>query len=239
MTKNEEVEIQRRYYKETAEQYGDMHMNADDEHYFALSWLAALMEHNNIHSVLDVGSGTGRAVSYLVGKHPEAHIIGIEPSQELREIGYKQGVSDAMLIDGDAMNLPYADGTFDIVCEFGVLHHLKDPSKAVSEMLRVAKYGIFISDDNHFGAGSLLLRTVKQLFAMAGLWKAVYWIKTGGKGYRISEGDGLSYPYSVFDDYKIIKDKCSSIHIMNTKSGGISLYRTATHIALFGIKASD
>ncbi len=236
MTEKEEIEIQRRYYKDTAEQYSNMHIQADDEHYFALSLLSAMLEHYELNSVLDIGSGTGRAISYLIKKQPSLNIVGIEPSKELREIGYHNGISKSILIDGDATNLPYPDGTFDVVCEFGVLHHIKDPAKAISEMLRVSKSAIFISDDNHFGAGSLMLRTVKQLLAAVGLWGSAYWLKSLGKGYRISEGDGLSYPYSVFDNYKMIKEKCRHIHIMNTKNGSVNLYRTAGHIALFGIK---
>jgi hypothetical protein len=68
-----------------------------------------------------------------------------------------------------------------------------------------------------------------------GLWKVADFVKTGGKGYRISEGDGLSYSYSVFSDYKQIKDRCKSVHILNI-TGAINPYRSASHVALLGLK---
>ena len=40
--KLEEVAIQRAYYKETASNYSDMHMDENDEHYFALRFLERL-----------------------------------------------------------------------------------------------------------------------------------------------------------------------------------------------------
>lgn len=68
----------------------------------------------------------------------------------------------------------------------------------MSEMLRVAQKAIFISDANNFGQGRFLARTAKQALNALGLWKTVDFIKTKGKGYTISEGDGLAYSYSVF-----------------------------------------
>jgi hypothetical protein len=61
-------------------------------------------------------------------------------------------------------------------------------------------------------------------------------IKTKGRGYTISAGDGLAYSYSVFDNYQQIQKKCSRIHLLNTMDGQINFYRTASHIALLGIK---
>jgi len=69
-----------------------------------------------------------------------------------------------------------------------------------------------------------------------GLWKIADLIKTRGKGYSISEGDGIAYSYSVFNNYRQIQAQCKSIHLLNTKDGRINIYKTASHIALLGIK---
>lgn len=103
-------------------------------------------------------------------------------------------------------------------------------------MLRVARKAIFISDSNNFGQGSFISRSIKQLINSVGLWRVADLIKTKGKGYTISEEDGLAYSYSVFDDYKQIEAGCRSIHLLNTKDGQINPYRTAGHVALLGIK---
>jgi SAM-dependent methyltransferase len=232
----DEIDRQRRYYAETATKYNAMHVKEDDEHFFALSLLIASLDYLNARSILDIGSGTGRALSYIKKHRPELHAIGIEPVKELREIGYLNGLSKEELIDGDATKLPYNTSDFDIVCEFGVLHHIRKPDLAVSEMLRVANKAIFISDANNFGQGSLVGRSIKQAIDFFGLWQLANLIMTKGKGYAVSEGDGLFYSYSVFNNYKQIQAQCRVVHLLNTKGGYINPYKTASNIALLGIK---
>jgi SAM-dependent methyltransferase len=199
----DEIDKQRRYYAETASQYDTMHLNEKDEHFFALSFLVASLDYLQVGSILDVGSGTGRAIRYIKDHRPDLHVLGIEPVKELREVGYLRGLSDKDLIDGDATKLPFGASEFDLVCEFGVLHHVKRPEIAVSEMLRVAGKAIFISDSNNFGQGSGAGRLLKQMINLLGMWELADFIKTRGKGYTVSEGDGLAYSYSVFNNYDL------------------------------------
>jgi ubiquinone/menaquinone biosynthesis C-methylase UbiE len=234
--KKNAVEIQRAYYADTAHRYDDMHVREDDEHGFALRFMISIIEYLGIQSILDVGCGTGRGLLRIKREMPDITAVGIEPSPELRKVGYSKGLLETQLIDGDAMNLAFSDGSFDLVCEFGALHHIPAPSKAVSEMLRVSRKAIFISDSNNFGQGSKFSRLLKQLINAAGLWPLASLIKTKGKGYMISEGDGLAYSYSVFNDYRQITESCVSVHLLNTLDAGPNLYRTATHVALLGIK---
>lgn len=232
----EEIEEQRRYYAATANQYDDMQVKEQDEHSFALCFLVAALDYFRVRSILDVGSGTGRALLHIKRSRPDLRLVGIEPVKELREVGYSKGLSEMELIDGDATNLQFSPGQFDLVCEFAVLHHLRKPELAVSEMLRVANKAIFISDSNNFGQGSPAVRTVKQLINFFGLWKIADLMKTRGTGYTISEGDGLAYSFSVFNHYKQIQEQCKSIHLFNTKDGHVNPYATASHVALLGIK---
>ncbi len=233
---SDEITIQRRYYAETADDYHTMHVEGDQEHVFALGFMVGVLDYFQIKSILDIGSGTGRAVSYIKKHRPDIRIVGIEPVKELREIGYTQGLSRDELIDGDVMNLEFDDGEFDLVCEFAVLHHVKHPDQAVAEMLRVGRKAIFISDENNFGDGTFLERSIKQLINALGLWKAADFIKTRGKGYTISEGDGLAYSYSVFNNYRQIKQSCHRVHLMNTRDSNINPYRSTNHVVLLGIK---
>ena len=146
------------------------------------------------------------------------------------------GVPREILLDGDGSKLNFADGAFDLVCEFAVLHHVKRPDVMVREMLRVARRAVFISDCNNFGQGSPFSRTVKQLLRAMRLWPVANWLKSGRKGYYISEGDGLFYSYSVFDAYPILREQCDLIHIVNTSAGGPGIYRSCGHAALLAIK---
>jgi len=236
MTDLDEVRIQRAYYTKTASQYEAMHVEARDEHGFALGFMVSMFDYLEIKSVLDIGCGTGRALRYVKSVRPDIRVVGVEPVKELRDVGHTLGLSLQELVEGDATALRYEASAFDLVCEFGVLHHIRQPERAVHEMLRVAKKAVFISDSNNFGQGSALLRAFKQTVNALGLWKAVDFVKTRGKGYSISEGDGLAYSYSVYNNYGQIKRQCQTIHVVNTRDGSINPYRTASHVALLGVK---
>lgn len=230
-----EIEVQRRYYAETAQSYNAMHVTEGHEHDFALCMLLSLLDFHGIKSILDIGSGTGRAILQIGKARPDILVRGIEPVPELREVGYKSGIDREQLVDGNALALGFEDRSFDLVCEFGVLHHIRQPDKVVAEMLRVARKAIFISDCNNFGQGGAVGRGVKQLLNTLHLWPLADFIKTRGKGYTISEGDGLAYSYSVFNNYRQIRSQCSRVHLLNTTDAGVNPYRTASHVALLGI----
>jgi ubiquinone/menaquinone biosynthesis C-methylase UbiE len=231
-----ERELQRHYYARTARSYDLAHVQTHDEHYFALGFLVGVLEFVQAESVLEVGAGTGRALRYLRERAPRVLRLGIEPVPELRQVAYENGVPASELVDGDGSHLQFADGSFDVVCEFGVLHHVRDHARIVCEMLRVARKAIFISDSNNFGQGRPLVRWVKQALDAAGLWPLADFVKTRGKGHIVTEGDGVSYSYSVFNDYKLVRAHCRRIHVLNTRDGGVNPYRTAGHVALLGIK---
>jgi SAM-dependent methyltransferase len=146
--------------------------------------------------VLDVGSGTGRAIEFLESRLTLDRIEGVEPVEELRVLAQQRGVT---VIDGDAERLPFDDASFDAVVATGVMHHLPRPSTAVSEMTRVARSAIFISDNNRFGHGSALARRAKLLIHSARLWPLFEVLRTRGRGYMESPGDGVFYSYSLYD----------------------------------------
>lgn len=233
---DKERNLQRLYYENTASKYDELHLDKHDEHYFALRFMVGAIDYYEIGSVLDIGAGTGRVARYLNEQGVAVDVMSIEPVEALRQEAYRLGVPHDRLVDGDATRLEFPDGSFDLVCEFGVLHHIKDPRAAVGEMLRVARRAVFISDSNNFGQGGPIARFIKQSLDAVGAWKLADFVKTRGKGYTLSDTDGLSYSYSVFNDYEFIKEKCRVVHLVNTRDGGMNLYRTATHVALLGIK---
>jgi ubiquinone/menaquinone biosynthesis C-methylase UbiE len=237
-TLDQEQSIQREYYERTAAQYDEAQLDRRDEHYFALNFLRGAASFYQIGSILDIGAGTGRVARFF-GEHGDAPAVtSVEPVAALREQGHRLGLPEDALIDGDATNLAFPDNAFDLACEFAVLHHLREPRRAVSEMLRVSRKGIFISDSNNFGQGGGPARLVKQALDLFGLWPLADRIKTKGKGYTISEEDGLAYSYSVFNELPLIRKHCKTVHILNTRGkAGRNLYRTADHIAILALKA--
>lgn len=208
--------IQRRYYERSAASYDDMH-SSEVEHQIAMHHINTFINLLGISSVLDVGCGTGRGLSFFLERGQRIKAIGIEPVQSLLDQAVKQNnISEKLLVCGSGEALPFEDNSFDAVCEFAILHHVKNPNKIVKEMARVARKAIFISDSNRFGQGRLASRILKLLLYKCGLWNMVSFAVTRGKGYRYSEEDGLFYSYSVFDSYGILADWADQIILIPT-----------------------
>ncbi|PKN56804.1 MAG: class I SAM-dependent methyltransferase [Deltaproteobacteria bacterium HGW-Deltaproteobacteria-14] len=191
---------QRAYYAQTAAGYDAAHVHADDAHNAALDHVLQVIAALGLTSALDVGAGTGRTVARLLEEGGLERVAGIEPVAELVAHGHAKGLPEDVLRVGDGRALPYPDRSFDVVVETGMLHHVKTPRVVVGEMLRVARRAVFLSDSNRFGQGRLAARLVKLGLYGARLWPLANLVKTRGKGYQYSEGDGVSYSYSVFDD---------------------------------------
>jgi SAM-dependent methyltransferase len=95
---------------------------------------------NESSCILEVGCGTGAILSEVPG-HPTLHGLDINP-QALAQC--RVHVPTAALVQGNALQLPYADKTFDIVyCHF-LLLWVSDPLQALLEMRRLAKTGAHI-----------------------------------------------------------------------------------------------
>lgn len=220
---------QRAYYAKTADSYDAIHRD-EGEVPFAL--FAGLLLQLNVTSVLDIGSGTGRALLVAKSINPNIQVVGVEPSKELRQRGYLKGLSERELIDGDAMKLGFPNQSFDLVFEHAALHHIPRPHLAVAEMLRVARRAILISDSNAFGQGGKFVRAIKQAINAVGLWPLAYRIKTLGKGFDFSNEDGVSYSYSVFNDLPLLEKHCQ-VHLLGTHP---NLYRSSPGVTLLAVK---
>jgi SAM-dependent methyltransferase len=92
--------------------------------------------------VLDVGCGQGIDVARyaLAG----ARVTGIDLTPRHVELARSHTAAlglDAEVVQGDAENLPFADGTFDRASSNGVLHHTPDMPVALREIRRVLRPG--------------------------------------------------------------------------------------------------
>lgn len=233
MAMRDPISLQRQYYVETAAAYDRMHLFDADEHHVALGWLAASIKLYKFESVLDVGCGTGRCLNFLKQEGISIQMVGVEPVSALRDIGIQGGLNPKEIVEGDALALPFPEKSFDVVCAFAILHHIKEHQAAVAEMCRVARHAVFISDSNGFGQGNACARLTKQFINAVGLWPAFNFIRTCGKGYQYSEGDGIFYSYSLANDIPVLQAKFSDLRFMSTQSSGANLYRTAPHFAVF------
>ena len=199
------VRAQRQYYTETATQYDAMHAREAGDDHENLKLICALVRLTAARTVLDVGAGTGRAIRHLLDAIPGLEIRGIEPVPSLIEQAvHRNGIPEGIIISGVGEALPFEDASFDVVCSFGILHHIPSPNAVVREMLRVARSAVIISDSNRFGQGSRPIRLLKLALYKMRLWGVVNFLKTGGRGYLVSPGDGVAYSYSVYDSFSHI-----------------------------------
>ena len=92
-------DIQKQYYKNTAELYDSMHVQPDDEHFKALGFIQHFIPSYNISTILDVGCGTGRALQYFIDRNIKSW--GVEPVHEMIIQAQKnKGVPSKSLICG-------------------------------------------------------------------------------------------------------------------------------------------
>lgn len=232
-----EIQLQREYYARTAKSYDQAHLESGESHDLAMHILGAMADQYDFRSILDVGAGTGRVLRHLTRRFPDREIVGIEPVAEMRAIGHRHGILTRNLRAGDATHLEFPDGSFDVVTAFGVLHHVPRPSEVVAEMLRVSRFGIFISDANRFAQGDLLARRVKFWIHRLSLWPMLQLILTRGRGFHHSVGDGIFYSYSVFDNVAQIRTQCAQIHFINLAGDmNPNLVYSAAQIALLALK---
>lgn len=113
-------------------------------------WLKGMMKQADIPSdaeVLDVAGGTGD-VAYTVAraKHPK-HILCSDLVPEMLEVAmakYERGDADGVPVDFqvvDAQNMPFEDGSFDVLTMAYGIRNMPERERALSEMFRVLRPG--------------------------------------------------------------------------------------------------
>jgi len=85
--------------------------------------------------VLDVGCGTGALLNELSAKAD--YVVGLDNSSEALDFCRLRGHEN--LVKADGAFLPFGDEEFDLVTAIGVIEHISDDSRFLSELQRVLK----------------------------------------------------------------------------------------------------
>ena len=123
-------------------------------------------------SLLDVGAGTGellRVVARWAEKKGErARLVGLELNSRsacgIRE--ESTGFSEISAIRGDALRLPFDNGSFEFAICSLFTHHLKNEDVIVvlRELKRIARRRVFVIDLFRHPVAYLLYTTIGRLF---------------------------------------------------------------------------
>jgi len=91
-------------------------------------------------TVLDVGTGTGRAAIALAARG--AHVTGVDASAEMLVVAERRAKEAGVgvtFVTGDAHGLAFPDRSFDAVVCLRVLMHTPDWQRSLGELCRVAR----------------------------------------------------------------------------------------------------
>lgn len=95
--------------------------------------------------IVDLGCGTGNAIERLLASFPRAEIVGIDPSEGMRELcsGRFDDNPRVRVLEGSALALPLEDNWCDCVFTNLALHHVHPDAReeCAREIARVLKPG--------------------------------------------------------------------------------------------------
>ncbi len=93
--------------------------------------------------ILDLGCGTGVLFDILRRKVSKSgSITGVDFSIEMAEKAHRNfPFENVFVVDADAINLPFAENTFDMAVAFAAFPHFSDQQRAIDETHRVLKSG--------------------------------------------------------------------------------------------------
>lgn len=124
-------------------------------------------------SVLDVGAGSGELLrviaDYARDNKAETKLFGLELNARSAEATLEESKSypNIFSIRGNALNLPFADQTFDYALCSLFTHHFTDESviKILSEMRRVSRRKIYVIDLHRHPIAYYFYTTAGKVFS--------------------------------------------------------------------------
>jgi ubiquinone/menaquinone biosynthesis C-methylase UbiE len=104
---------------------------------------AAVLRNGRMIKILDVGCGPGILTVALAPLVDEVVALDLTPEMiaQAKKRSDWLGLKNVRFEVGQAEELPFTDGYFDVVVTRLMLHHLLSPTSAIEEMARVTRKG--------------------------------------------------------------------------------------------------
>jgi ubiquinone/menaquinone biosynthesis C-methylase UbiE len=113
--------------------------------------------------ILEVGCGRGVALPVLERLCGPSRLVGLDIDPELLAVAatnLREHGTTAELCAADVRRMPFEDGAFDVIIDFGTLFHIAKPQAATAEIARVlAPGGMFVHETK---ASQLLSHPVRS-----------------------------------------------------------------------------
>lgn len=108
-------------------------------------------------AILDVGCGTGLLLRRAAGRFPSAHLTGVDAAMDMVRVAEASVPAGASMrfVNAFAEELPFADGTFDLVLSTMSFHHWADQGRGRCEVRRVSSHGALLVLADAFPTGWL------------------------------------------------------------------------------------
>lgn len=89
-------------------------------------------------TILEIGCGQGAGARIICDLYKPRKYVGIDLDSRMVERAKKkeQGLANALFLQGDATQLPFTDGIFDLAVDFGIIHHVPDWRAVLAEVHR-------------------------------------------------------------------------------------------------------
>ncbi len=114
-------------------------------------------------TILDVGTGTGRAALALA--RAGAVVVGVDASEEMLAVARRAADErklSAIFQVGDAHSLPFADREFECAVSLRVIMHTPNWQQCVAELCRVATWRVVVDFPSARSAAALESRSRQQ-----------------------------------------------------------------------------
>ncbi|WP_370155675.1 class I SAM-dependent methyltransferase [Ferrovibrio sp.] len=186
--------------------------------------------------VLLVGTAQGIDINWILSLQPRA-LVCLDYSTFIERVAQRNDDGRLTFLVGDACDLPFASGTFDIALSMGCIQHTRSPELAAQEMMRVLRSGGKLNIANLYSRNEhnqriSMLRHKYRLHEIA-RDKAKAFLRRNAMLYTILAMTGLwrlhrRFPFPGILQYSNLPKQSFSFYLANAEDYYLAFYRHLT-----------